>query len=95
MANETEFERWSFSKWISGLWNGKTWGKAAIFGILICLQWFILSSVIDRFMPKKQPTHAVTESINANSGEINKTDSHDAVDKKSYSILSLFDGWFK
>lgn len=95
MANAMGKEDWSWRKFLSGIFEGRNWGKALIFGLIFLAQFYLVQTVVNRIFPRKPATHQVTESINANSGSVVKSDSHDTVDKKSYSLLSLFDGWFK
>lgn len=89
-----EKEEFSWLKAIKGPFDGKVWMKALIFGAIFLAEVFVIKAVVGQFSGQK-PNHVIEEKIEANSGTITKSDSHDTVEKKSYSLLSLFDGWFK
>jgi len=88
-------EGWSWTKLLTGPFDGRTWAKALIFGAVFLAEIFILSAIVSvvkaKFIKPPAPAHVVEERVDGPVGTINKTDSHNTTENKrdSWQLLGV------
>jgi len=79
-------EPWSWKKFFLGFVDGRTYAKAIVLmfcmAVILGLGYCVLKTI--------RPSHTTDERIETNAGTINKTDSHDQNEKKTWSLINLF-----